>query len=127
MKIADVTYTGKKTYARYRGPSGERYVFASGTPTGTATVTVESYVDAKKFESCGGYEVNWSKFGQTVNSAGGSVGSVSQTLSEMVYQQKQTLAASLGMSGKGSEEDLDERLRPAIEELQEEMEGGPNP
>lgn len=126
MKVATVYYTGRQRRHSRRGPSGERYSFQTGqlgAPDSPATV--DSVKDALYFEDVGVFEVDWSAIGrvakasQSLEEPAGEIGSM---LSDMGYRQKQKLAKSLGLKAGGSEEELDDRLRPEIEQLQNQME-----
>ena len=121
MKVAEVRYTGRKRRDRRRGPSGEEYHFHR-SQEGATPLAVSSVKDAEYFAETGVHDVEWTGLGEVVKSTDGPLTSVEAMLDDMVYQEKQRLASKLGTKASGKEEEIDERLKPRIEDLQEQME-----
>lgn len=123
MKVAEVRYTGRSRRHSRRGPSDERYRFQRTTSDSTDTTEdVHKVEDALYFERKGVFEVDWTPLGQLVKRTDGPLSEVEQALTQMGYRQKQQLAQSLGLKASGKEEELEERLKPEVERLQESME-----
>lgn len=126
MKIADVYYEGHGRRHSRRAPSDERYNFQKGqrgAPDRPAEV--HSVKDALYFARNETFRVEWTAAGkvaevsQELEAPANEIGAM---LSDMGYRRKQQLAKQLGLSAGGKEDELDERLRPEIEQLQQSME-----
>lgn len=123
MKVATVQYVGRSLHHSRRGPSDERYRFVRTTSGNSdSAVGVESVEDALYFERKGVFEVEWTPLGQLVRQTDGPVTEAESALANIGYRQKQKMAKSLGLKASGSEEELEERLKPEVEELQKVME-----
>ena len=127
MKIATVRHTGRLRRVKHRPPgSTETYSFTSRSRIEDSnSVPMESLSDAQYFADRDVFEVNWTPLGKALTSVSIPSTGATAMLKEMKYQQKQHLAASLNLGGGGTEEDLNDRLEPAIEDLQSEMEFKP--
>lgn len=108
-----------------KGPSGATYHFTnpvSGEPT---TLAVHSLEDARQFEQQDEtFDVEYTAQGQVARMVGDSVANAGSVLKELSYRQKQRLTSSLNLEVKGNapEEELDEALAPAVEEMTEQIE-----
>lgn len=126
QKVADVYYEGRSRDHSRRGPSGERYHFSRGAAGASDRgAGVYSVKDAMHFDKKGVFRVEWTGVGRVVKSSQSlesPTSDVEAMLVDMGYRAKQKLAKSLGLSAGGSEDELEERLRPAVEELQQQME-----
>lgn len=126
MKIATVYYEGPGRRLNRRGPSDERYTFSKGQ-FGAPDIPAEVYSveDALQFARSDNFRVEWSPMGriaklsQSLDAPATEIGAM---LSEMGYRQKQNLAKKLGLKAGGTEEELEERLKPEVEELRARME-----
>lgn len=127
MKIAEVRYTGRGRRHSRRGPSGTRYSFLK-TTSGNEDVTdsVDSVKDAVYFAKNDVFEVEWTATGHLArlsqNLEGAADGIEALFEDHLEYRDKQELAKKLGLNAGGKEEELEDRLRPEIERLQEQME-----
>jgi hypothetical protein len=126
MKLATVYYTGDNRRHSRRGPSGERYNWSRGTHGASDTpASVESVKDALHFAGLDVFRVEWTGVGRVAKMSQAleePADGISSMLSDMGYRQKQALAKNLGLKAGGKEEELDARLRPEVEKLQEQME-----
>ena len=126
MKIADVYYTGRGRRHSRRGPSGERYSFQRTTSdVEPLSNPVKSVQDAVFFAQSEVFEVEWTAMGRVARlsqSLEGPATGVEAMLEELGYNEKQRLAKRLGLKAGGKEDELEERLRPEIEKLKQNME-----
>lgn len=126
MNIAKVYYEGRSLRHSRRGPSGERYQFSKGQQGAPdVPAAVESVKDALYFADSGVFRVEWTTAGQIVKASQAleaPTDSIEAMLTDMAYRQKQKLAKELGLSAGGTEDELNERLKPEVEELQRQME-----
>lgn len=126
MKIATVYYEGQNRRHSRRGPSDERYQFQKGQ-RGSPDIPAEtdSVEDALYFAENDTFRVEWTAVGKVAKASQeleGPATGIESMLSEMGYRQKQKLAKSLGLKAGGPEDELDERLKPEVEQLQRQME-----
>lgn len=126
MKIADITYTGPMRSQHRRGATGTEYRFRSpmgGEPT---PVEVNSVRDALEFAKQDVFDVDWTVQGEVARRVGTKASDASEALSELSYRQKQKLTTALGLNVKGNskEEDLEQALEPAVEEMIHNIERG---
>lgn len=123
MKVAEVNYVGRSRRHSRTAPSGRRYRFTR-TTSGNEDYgeAVEDVQDARYFERHSVFEVEWTPLGLLAKQTEGPVTEVEATLSSIGYRQKQRIAKALDVKAGGSEEELEERLKPAIKELQQQME-----
>ena len=119
MKVAIVKYNGRMRSENRTGPSGESYHWRQSDDGSSNSVGVSSLKDAKRFESLGIFEVEWTPQGKVARMAGDSVSGANSVLKELTYRQKQRLTSALDLEVKGNapEEELDEALGPAVEEM----------
>lgn len=117
MKLADVTCDAKSRRSTHRLPSGRKYLFRSGQST-----EVTELEDARYFEDQVGYTVDWTARGRFVSQIAGSDDSVAEALESFGYRAKQELAKTVGVAANQSEEELDEELQEAAEDLKQQME-----
>ena len=126
MKIADVTYIGRSRRHSRRGPSGTRYSWPRTTSGNEdPPAAVDSIEDAIYFAESGVFEVEWTAMGRIARlsqSLEGPATGIESMLEEMGYNEKQRLAKRLGLKAGGKEEELEDRLRPEIEKLRDQME-----
>lgn len=126
MKFADVYYEGRQMRHSRRGPSDQRYHFKRGTSdTKDIPARVDSVKDALYFARTEIFRVEWTAVGQVARASmelEAPASEIEAMLSDLGYRQKQRMAKRLGLNAGGKEEELDERLRPEIEQLQEQME-----
>lgn len=126
MKVATVYYEGRQRRHSRRGPSDERYHFAKGSRGAPdQPAEVESVKDALFFGRLDNFRVEWSAVGriaQLSQELERPADDIEAMLTEMGYRQKQRLAKSLGISAGGTEDELEDRLRPEVERLQQQME-----
>lgn len=125
MKVATVTYQGRMRTHNRKGPSGETYHFtnpSSGAPT---EQVVQSLEDARHFEQQDDtFDVDWTAQGRVARMVGDSVADAGSVLKNLSYRQKQRLTSSLNLDVKGNapEEELNEALEPAVQEMTEQIE-----
>lgn len=125
MKVATVTYQGRMRSHNRKGPSGQTYHFTnpvSGEPTERP---VHSLEDARHFaEEDSTFDVSWTAQGRVARMVGDSVSDAGSVLKNLSYRQKQRLTSALNLEVKGNapEEELDEALAPAVEEMTERIE-----
>lgn len=118
MKVATVTYNGRMRSENRTGPSGTSYHWRQ-SDNGSSEVSVSSLEDAERFESLGVFSVEWTPQGKVARMAGDTVSGANSVLKELSYRQKQRLTSALDLEVKGNapEEELDEALGPAVEEM----------
>lgn len=117
MKFAEVKCASQSRSTTHRLPSGRKYRFRAGMWT-----DVEELEDARYFDEKNEYEVDWSARGVLMSKMAGSEDSVSEAISEFSYRAKQELAKTFGIKANQAEEDLEEELQEAAEDLEIEME-----
>ncbi|MFB6284587.1 MAG: hypothetical protein ABEK59_11790 [Halobacteria archaeon] len=123
MKVADVYYCGPSLRHSRRGPSDTRYSWQQTTSdVDDIPEEVENVEDAIAFEGRDNLEVDWTPLGQLAKSTKGPATKASKALESIGYRQKQKIAKSLGLKANSSEEELDEKLKPEVERLQDAME-----
>ena len=120
MKLAEVEYTGRVRHQRHDGVSGESYVFTGGP------VEVSNLSDAKQFESKPNFEVEYTALGQLADVASDEAGNLRDSLSDMGYSAKQSIASHFDdIKGNASEDELEEALEEKAARLQEQMDNSP--
>lgn len=126
MKVATVYYDGRQRRHSRRGPSDERYHFSKGAlGADDQPAHVESVKDALYFAGLENFEVEWTAVGrvaQLSQELESPAEGIEAMLTDMGYRQKQRLAKSLGLKAGGTEDELNERLKPEVERLQQQME-----
>lgn len=125
MKVATVTYQGRMRSHNRKGPSGQMYHFSNPVSDDPTTLPVRSLEDARHFEQKSDtFELEYTAQGKVANMVGDSVSNASSVLKELSYRQKQRLTSSLNLEVKGNapEEELDEALEPAVEEMTQRIE-----
>lgn len=123
MKVASVTYTGRMgRHHRQVKATGNRFTWRRNADGSVSSVTVEDIEDALYFESRNAFDVEWTPLGRLAKSAEGPVDDIQSSLSDMSYRAKQEIAKALGLKASGKEEEIEERIRPEIERLQQQME-----
>lgn len=126
MKVAEVYYTGPGMHKTARAPSDEQYTMSKGSRGAPdSSASAESVRDALYFDGKDNYRVEWTTIGQVAQHADGlesPADGIGAMLNDMGYRAKQRLAKSLDLKASGSEDELDERLRPEVERLQRQME-----
>lgn len=126
MLVAEVRYVGRQRRHSRRGPSDERYSWqrrTSGVPD--KTVEVENVEDALYFDESDVFEVEWSPLGRIAKATESPVTDAQAALNQIGYREKQRIAKALGLNAGGTEDELEERIEPEIETLQEQMENNP--
>lgn len=121
MKIARARYTGTMVSKFYRGPSGEQYKFKN-PENNPRWVDIESIRDAENLASNDVYEVDFTPLGTTLVSFEGPMNNIDAMMEEMGYHAKQKIAKRFGIKANQKEEDLEEAIRPEVEQLAEQME-----
>lgn len=117
MKIAEVTYVGTMTSNKHRGPSGESYYFRAPRGQEPRPEVIDNVDDALHFDRMGSpYEVEWTGVGKVARSGKKPL----KSLKKMGYRQKQALAKEFDIKANQSEDDLEDELRPVVEQLVEE-------
>jgi hypothetical protein len=107
-----------------KGPSGERYHFTNPVDGEPTEVPVYSFEDARHFERQDDtFDTSWTAQGRVARMVGDSVSDAASVLKELSYRQKQRLTSSLNLEVKGNapEDELDEALQPAVEEMTEQI------
>lgn len=123
MKVADVYYEGRSRRHSRRGPTDKRYSWLKTTSkVEDIPEEVEDVEDALHFEGVSVFRVEWTPLGRIAKEADGPVTETEAALQQVGYRTKQKLAKSLGLKADGSEDELDERIEPHIQELQQQME-----
>lgn len=123
MKVADVYYEGRSLSHSRRGPSDLRYSWTQTTSdVDDIPAEVEEVEDAIYFDRNDAFRVEWTPLGRLAKAAEGPATEAEAALEQIGYRQKQKIAKSLGLNAGGSEDELDDRIRPEIEQLQEAME-----
>lgn len=123
MKVADVYWRGRGNRHSRRGPSDKRYSWVSTTSdVDDIPAEVDEVQDAIYFADSDVFEVEWTPLGQLAKATEGAASSSAAALGQMGYRQKQKVAQSLGIRADGSEEELEERITPEVEELRKQME-----
>lgn len=117
MKLAEVKCASQSRSTTHRVPSGRKYRFRAGMWT-----DVEELEDARYFDDSAAHDVDWTARGMLVSTMAGSEDSVSDAISEFSYRAKQELAKTFGIKANQAEEDLEEQLQEAAEDLEIEME-----
>lgn len=118
MKIADVTYTGNMRTMRTTGASGEVYRFKNPLGGDPRPINLESIEEAKYFERKGDvYEVEWTVLGLLAKSAKPPV----DALTDLGYRQKQKIAKRFDVKANQKEDELEEELKPYVEELENQI------
>lgn len=126
MLVAEVRYVGRQRRHSRRGPSDERYSWqrrTSGVPD--KTVEVENVEDALYFDESDVFEVEWSPLGRIAKATESPVTDAQAALKQIGYREKQRIAKAFGLNAGGTESELEERIEPEIETLQEQMENNP--
>lgn len=121
MKVAQARYNGTMVSRFFRGPSGEEYKFRSPEREGM-WLPIESIRDAEALEEQDVYEVDWTVTGEVLHSIEEPVSGVDAMLQEMGYRQLQKLAQKLDVKATQTEEDLEQAIKPEVEQLAERME-----
>lgn len=123
MKVAEVRYTGRSRRHHRRGPSDEEYRWLRRTSGVADTVEeVQNLEDALYFAEKEVFDVEWTALGRLAKETEGPVTEAEAALQQIGYRQKQKVAKALGLNAGGSEDELEDRLEPEIERLQEHME-----
>lgn len=125
MKVAKVTYRGRMRSHNRKGVDGTTYHFNKPVSGEATTLPVYSLEDARRFEKQDDtFEVEYTAQGQVARMVGDSISNASSVLKELSYRQKQRLTSGLNLDVKGNapEEELDEALEPAVEEMTEQIE-----
>jgi len=119
MKLAKVRYTGPMRSHMRKGVEGKLYKFSKPTGTESRWVPVENIDDALEFANQDVFDVEWTPQGEIARRVGRQVSSARDALTELSYRQKQRLTTSLGLevAGNSKEEELDDALQPAVEEM----------
>jgi len=124
MKVATVKYTGRGRSHNRSGPSGTEYRWSNRVSGESTAVNVAHVEDAERFESLGGFDVEWTPQGKLVRMAGDTFTEAGALLKDLSYREKQRLTSALDLEVKGNapEDELTEALAPAVEEMTDEIE-----
>lgn len=119
MKIAEVKYVGPMRSHTRRGPSGEEYHFRNPMGGEPHPTDVNSVQDARALEEQDVFDVEWTAQGEVARRVGRQASSAKDALSALSYRQKQRLTSALNLDVKGNspEDELEEALEPAVEEM----------
>lgn len=119
MKYADVTYTGPMRSAHRKGESGTEYKFRNPMGGNPSPVAVHSLKDATVLDRQDVFEVDWTVQGEVARRVGPSATDAHEALSGLSYRQKQRLTSALNLDVKGNakEDELEEALEPAVDEM----------
>lgn len=121
MKVAKVRYTEGARVRTFTGPTGQKYTFKHYTE-GKHYASVEEVEDALFFDDRDSFVVSWTPAGLIARATHGSIESAKEVLSSLDYRQKQKLAKDRGIKANQSEEELEEELQKAVEQLAERAE-----
>lgn len=116
MKVATVTYTGRKGDHTRKMPDGEKLRFRARHKDDPG-VDLESVDYAEQLETKPNYEVDWTARGRIYVSG--------SSILELGYQKKRSLASDLDLSfdGQPDEDELDDAIEDMVETLKQQ--GGP--
>lgn len=125
MKVATVKYTGQMQSQTVRCPSGTQYSLSNpmgGSPVETDVTSVE---DAVWFERRSDvYDLEWTATGELAKKVHQPATDAKEAIEEIGYHTKKRIAGSLGLdvSNNPKQEELDEELEEAVDDLQKQME-----
>lgn len=124
MKLADVSYHGPMRSATRYGEEGTYYKFRNPMGGDPQPEAVYNLHDALRFAEQDVFEVDWTVQGEVARRVGRQVQSAQDAMRELSYRQKQRLTTALNLDVKGNskEEELDEALEPAVEEMLQQIE-----
>lgn len=119
MKFAEVKYTGSMRSAHRKGADGARYRFRNPMGGNPAPVSVRNLEDALSFAEQDVFEVDWTVQGEVARRVGKHASDAQEALGGLTYRQKQRLTTALGLDvqGNSKEEELEEALEPAVDEM----------
>lgn len=119
MKYAEISYVGPMRSVFRKGESGTEYRFRSPMGGNPRPVAVHNLQDALSLAEQDVFEVDWTVQGEVAKRVGPSASNAKDALADLSYRQKQRLTSTLNLDVKGNakEDELEEALEPAVEEM----------
>lgn len=124
MKYAEVSYHGPMRSMNRYGTEGTYYKFQNPMGGEPRPEPVYNLEDALNFAKQDVFEVDWTVQGEVARRVGQQVSSAQDAMRELSYRQKQrlTTALELDVRANSKEDELEEALEPAVEEMLSQIE-----
>lgn len=119
MKYAEIRYTGPMRSVHRKGESGKEYRFSNPMGGSPRPVPVHNLQDALALDKQDVFDADWTVQGEVARRVGPSATDAHEALTGLSYRQKQKLTTALNLDVKGNakEDELEEALEPAVDEM----------